>query len=1501
MVRLFVRNSSTVLLVVLAIFVFGWTSYRSLPRESFPDVDIPVVMVTTPYVGVSPADIESLVTFPIEAELAGVADLKKMTSTSSEGVSIIALEFEPEVDISEALQKVRDRVNRAKSDLPDDAEEPQVQEVSLDDVPIMIINIAGNVDEEELKSLAEDLKDDLDRIPGVLDVKIAGGLTRQLRVQVDPARLATYGLSLNDVQNAIRNENVNIPGGEVTADRATFLLRVPGEFKSARDIEEVAIKRRGDRPVFIRDVARVIDGYADRTTYARMNGEPSVSISITKRSGENLLEIADAAKAITASTAKRWPDGVEYRILGDQSKHIKRQVNELENNILTALILVVGVLIFALGFRTSLFVGMAIPLSMLMSFAVIQLLGLTLNMVVLFALILALGMLVDNGIVIVENIYRHMEEGKDIVRASIDGTNEVAVAVAASTATTVAAFFPLVFWTGIMGQFMGFMPKTVIVVLTSSLFVAVAILPVATARLMKPKAPAGTAAAPDDELSIPETTGLMAMYRSLLELSIRRRYLSAFLGLLSLVGTFVAYGALNHGTEFFPNVEPNRATISVRLPDGSDLEATDQVVRHVESVLAGEANVDVYVAETGVAGGGSPMAGSQAATNQARITVDFPPHPNDAEEGDPPRVENTFVTIDRIRHELAAIPGAEIAVEQERMGPPVGKPISVEVSGDDFHAVGAAAAELRRQLAEIEGVTDLKDDYRVGRPEMRLRIDRGKAQRIGASTAAVANDVRTAIAGATVSTLRDGTDEYDIVVELDPRYKDNLQQVLSLRVAGREDTSPQSFAVPLSTVASYELVGGAGAIHHVDQKLVVTIEGDVVPGYNENAVRSAVAEHLERLNASHELGEGIRLRLGGANDEQRNAQEFLGRAFMIAIALIALVLVAQFNSFTTPFIILFTVVLSLIGVLWGLIVTGTPFGVIMTGIGVISLAGVVVNNAIVLLDYIEQLRARGMDSHDAIIRAGIVRVRPVLLTAITTVLGLVPMAVGLTIDFGRGRILMGGGSSGFWGPMAVAVIFGLSFATVLTLVMVPTFYSIRDDLIRRVARYFPGHDRRAAMEAAKVLLVGLLLAGSAIPARAAPVTLEEAWAAAEADNIDLAVLSEQTRQAESFRGQAWALIQPKVQAQGSYTINEYEISFDMADSLPEELSAFIDPESLGDPIVIQQKESWSGNVSVVQPLFNGEALPALKAAYAGVDAARLDEVASRQRVRAGVAQAFYGLAVARSGMELADAAVATAEHHLELAERQVAAGTAPPRARVQARLSLSQAHREQAAARARLVAAEEAFVRATGLPRDSEPVLPERPLPTPDSVDLAVVQATRERADVRAAEARTRMARLSHTGTALGFLPELDARFTWNYTDNTGFSDKNTMWMLVFSANWNLWDGGFRASQLKQEASKVRVAELVARQQADRAEEEVRTAWEQLQRAERALEAVAHEVELARENLELAERGFQAGTTTWLEVEDARLGLQQAELGVQRERMNRDMAAIQLAVATGSL
>lgn len=1498
MVRFLVHHATTVVILALSMLLFGYVSYASLPRENTPDIKIPIVLVSTPYIGVSPADVEGLVTIKLEAELASLTDVKKMTSSSAEGLSIIAIEFEPEVDIDDALQKVRDRVSRAAPKIPEDAEDPIVQEINFSNFPILLVTLSGGADEVGLKQIAERLQDKLKRVGGVLDAELTGGRERQLRVQVDPARLAYYGLSLDDVMGAVASENVNIPGGTITSGRGTFLVRTPTEFTTAAQIERIAVKRVGDRPVMLSDVGRVLDDFEDRATYSRMDGTPSVTLAVKKRTGANILAVASEVKALVAAEAAGWPAGVHHAVLSDQSTDIELMVSDLENNIIASLILVVLVVLVFMGLRSAFFVSLTIPLSMLGSFLVLDALDFTLNTVVLFSLVLALGMLVDNGIVVIENIYRHYEMGKDRMRAAIEGTEEVFWPVLGSTATTVAAFFPLVFWSGILGQFMGYLPKTVIIVLSMSFFAAVLVLPVFASRMLPerkvgtlvPEAEVGDDGLMLEELAPVERSSLgrsMRAYYDFLSFSIDHRYLALVATAAMWVGTLFAYGALQHGVDFFPAIPPERAIVGIRLPEGADLEATDGIVRQVEEGLRGAPNVESWVASVGVAADGDPLSGTQAKANEARITVNFFPPIDKQQADDKPQVENTFRTIEGMRARFADVVGARVTVEPEEFGPPVGKPISVEVSGEDFHVVGEAANALMRKISEIPGTADLSNDYRVGRPELRLRIDRAAAKRVGASSQAIGSTVRTALAGTKASALRAGEDEYDIVVEVQPESKLDLQQILNLRIPGREDTSPSTFPVPLAAVASYTLAGGAGTIQHLDQDLVITIQGDVNPGFNENEVR----EQLQAVIDGWEAPPGVFARQGGAADEQAETEAFMAWAFALALVLVFAVMVAQFDDVLVPGIIMATVVLSLIGVLWGLILTGTAFGIIMTGLGVISLAGVVVNNGIVLLDFVIQLRARGLPLREALLKSGVTRFRPVMLTAGTTVLGLVPMAVGMSIDFFSGKVLFGTSSGMWWGPMAVAVVFGMVFATVLTLVVVPTMFAVLEDLRGLLGRLRP----RAAT-------AGLVVAVLAVP-KAEAVTLEEAWAAAEQNNVQLLVAREQAVQAATYRWQGLSAVLPKLSASASFAVNQQEVELDMLGD--------IDPSTIpppfdelfggtGEPIIVQPKQAWSANFSVYQPLLSGQAFPAWQAATQVASAARLDVERAQDQVRGGVARAYYGLAVARASVALQQTALQTAKHQVELAARQVAAGLADRRVSLQAELGVARAERDLRTANEQVVAAEVGFARATGLPGNTAVELP-APVTVPGDVEASVQAALSARPDLAAAQARVSAAKYERTARDLEWMPTVGLTFTEIYNQVPGFVPEHFQWRLGLDFQWQVFDGGLRVFRSKEYASRTRAAQLLVTQGQQVIEEEVRVAWERFQRAETSLGSVDAEISLATESLRLAETAFTAGQATWLDVDQARLSLEAARLGQLNQRMDRDLAAIDLLIATGRL
>ena len=1475
------NHSTTILIATFCIFLFGLQAYKTLPRESAPDIAIPVVVISTPYVGVSPADVEALVSIPLERELAALRDVKRMTSTSAEGVSVVSIEFEPDVEMSEALQGVRDKVSRAKPNLPDDAEEPEVREVSFSDVPMMIVTLSGT-DEETLEELGEELQDEVGRVNGVLDAGLTGGLTREIRVQVDPFRLAHYGISLSDVIVGIQGENVNIPGGEVRVGDGSFLVRVPGEFVEPNEIEGVPLRRVGERPVLVSDVARVVDGYQERSTYSRMNTEPSVSLSVTKRTGSNIIGVADLVREIVADQSESWPEGVTYRILADESNIIRDMVSELQNNILTALILVVGVILTFLGARTSLFVAVAIPLSMLMSFTIIQAFGFTLNMVVLFSLILALGMLVDNAIVVVENIYRHMEEGKTAKQAAIDATAEVGWAVTASTATTVAAFFPLVFWTGIMGEFMGYLPKTLIIVLTASLLVALFILPVLTAKLMR--TPKVTVVHSSD--GVRSVGKWLSAYRSVLEWSIDHRYRSAFMGLAALIITFMAYGKLNHGTEFFASTEPDRATISVRAPDGSDIESTDAIMRRVEVILEQEENVEVFVSESGVSGGGDPLAGSQASPNQGRITIDFLPHANAVGEGETPRVENTHATIARIRSGVSQIVGAEVTIEQQEVGPPVGAAIGVEISGDDFHAVGTLARAFKREIEAIPGAVDLADDYRVGRPELRLQIDRAAAETVGVSSGEIGNAIRTAVAGTVASTLRDGEDEHDILVELAPEYREDLQSVLNLRIPGRNPQKPGVFPVPLSSVAGYELAGGTGSINHIDQDLVVSIVGDVEAGFNANSVR----EEIQKAIDAYPVPEGLHISIGGADDEQRNAQAFLSRAFTIAIVLILMVLVTQFNSLAIPVLILATVVLSLIGVLWGLIITGTPFGIIMTGIGVISLAGVVVNNAIVLLDYVEQLQREGLETRSALVEAGLVRFRPVMLTAVTTILGLVPMAAGISFDFSRMRLAIGGASAQWWGPMAVAVIFGLGFATILTLVMVPTFYSILTD-VRGLMTKITGRVRKLNSTVA-ILLVSLFMGWSSSEAKA--VGLEEIQAAAVENSHEMALATEARVQTDELVNQAISTVLPRLSAHTNYTINQYEMVMDPSAGIPEQYADMLDSE----PIIIQAQRYLSAGLTVTQTIYDPRTMPAWRATQALASAASRDELTAEIRVGAAAVKLAYMVQEAREGVALSHRSLEIAQGQLGMAERGFEAGSLTARDTVQARLGVSRSEREVRATEDITSQLERSLAIMTGLDRDVELDLPES-LEIPLTLADAQAAAIAQRGDYGSAQARSQAAFQEAKTSRWTPLPSISATWIGSWTENLGFSDEPLTWMAVFEAKWNLFDGGYTTATHRSDMSRWRASQALVEQIEDSVSDEVEAAFRSVELNQLALDSIDNEVELAGESLRLAEQSLAAGSLSWLEVELARHGWEAAVFAQLRARTALVVSKVELIVATG--
>ena len=1016
------------------IVVLGLKSYMGLPRESSPDVKIPFVMVMAPYAGTSPEDMENLVTRKLEQQLKGVEDLKEMTSSSSYGMSVITMEFESKVDMSDALQSVRDRVELAKPDLPTDPRNDLlVQEVSASDAfPVMQVNLAGDIDLFLLKKTGEDLQEELEQIKGVLGVDLVGGIENEVQVDVDPEKLAYYDLALLDVQDAVALQNITIPGGKLSLGVYDYQVRVPGEVDNVEEILDFVVNPGIDPPVYVRDVATVRFGIKDRETISRVGGRDAVTLVVKKRSGENIIEIAEQVKATIERLAPTFPSGTEISVMADQSLEIKRMVSELENNILSGLILVVLVLLAFFGVRNAIFVGIAIPFSMLISFIVLAALGITLNMVVLFSLILALGMLVDNAIVIVENIYRHRGKGKTSDEAASIGTAQVAGAVIASTLTTICAFGPMVMWPGIMGEFMKYLPITVVITLASSLLVAMIFNPVLCSRFMGVPRGEGEKMLFGDKL----IAAGQRYYRPILTWSLAHRF-PVILGMnLMLVGIFLLFGQFNAGVELFPNTEPKYATVNIDAPSGTRIELTDHYADIVEQQVKECSDLKAYTTSVG-----TPIdqqsSGGSLPSHQGSVTIEFV----DMVE----RKQSSSHTLELLRERLDAFTGARLTVQKVEEGPPTGAPVNIEISGDDFNVLGEIAAEVKDRLRSITGLVDITDNYDRSLPELRIIPDVEKAGRYGLRTFDIAGTIRTALHGTEAAKYRVGEDEYDIIVRYLQPFRGKVEDVENATVFYEGST------IPVSAFARIEFGTGLAAIHRIDARRVVTVSAEVADGFNANALLALAQESL----ADYSLPPSYSLDYTGESEDQKEASDFLSNAFMIAIMLIFVVLVSQFSSVTVPVVILFSVILSLIGVFAGLMITHTPFGIIMTGVGVISLAGIVVNNAIVMLTYIIQLQERGMDKTEAIIQAGMTRFRPVILTAVTTILGLIPLTTGLAIDFGAlfdgnfsRALVVGGESSQWWGPMGVAVIWGLTVATFLTLVVVPVMYSTLDPIKR---------------------------------------------------------------------------------------------------------------------------------------------------------------------------------------------------------------------------------------------------------------------------------------------------------------------------------------------------------------------------------------------------------------------------------------------------------------------
>ncbi|MBT4289887.1 MAG: efflux RND transporter permease subunit [Deltaproteobacteria bacterium] len=1032
--ELAVKKPTTIFMLLLLIVIVGFTSYRAMPKESFPDVTFNHLFISVPYPGASSSEVEAQITNKVEEELQDLEDLEGITSTSKNGSTTIDIEYIQGTDLEKSKADIRDALEKVKADLPDDGNEWVISDFSPADRPIMTINISGEVGLYELKNKAEDLKNRLKRIPNIAEIDRIGGLEKEVKVQVNPKKLQYYKIDLNLISATISNGNKDIPGGSIDVGPMEYQIRIPGEVKTVEEIKNMVVSYSENGPVYIKDLADVEFTFKELTNRSRLNGTESVSLDVKKVVGADMGSISDTVKKILQQEQKRVGDKIHYNILGDQSIDVADGVDDLENNILTGVLFVFIVLILFLGIRNASFVGTAIPLSMLLSFIILYFMDMTLNKIVLFALIVSLGMLVDNAIVVVENIFRHVNTGKNRIDATIIGVSEVAAPVIASTLTTLLAFIPILFMPNVIGDVFSFLPKTLLVTLSCSLVVGLIFNPVLCSTMMPlPKKTIET-----DEVKLVNRSKFLKRYRKILELALNHPLKTLLIiGLFWWGMVFLYFGVSNPSVkvEFFPKSEPESAKITIATPEGTTLEAADQLVKEIENRIQPFAkHADSIV--------------SNIKKTDSTITLNFPSWEK-WEELRPLEV------IDEIQKIIPEFSGAEIRVTATGGGPPSGKDVQIELLGNQFSDLREMSAKIENLIKNTKGLVNLENSFNTSRAEIQIIVDREKIAQHGLSVKDVAMIVNMSFQGMNVSEYRIGVNDYDIVLKLDKRYRQSQNDLSALYI-----TTPLGYQVALSELARIEKHPAIGTISHLDLERKATIMGDASKHRSGAEVLKEIQKKLAPLTDEIE-SKGMRIQYAGANKLQNEAQGFLVQSFFVALFLIFMVLVSQFDSLILPFIILASVLASFSGVMLGFSIHDQPLSIMVGGIGVIALAGVVVNNAIVLIDYIGQLRKKGHDMREAIILSGMTRLRPVLLTAVTTMLGMLPITIGMEINFYQWPFVFFGSESGaMWKPLNVTVLYGIGVATFLTLFMVPTLYYLAESGKENVKKLFRGNKQK---------------------------------------------------------------------------------------------------------------------------------------------------------------------------------------------------------------------------------------------------------------------------------------------------------------------------------------------------------------------------------------------------------------------------------------------------------
>lgn len=1098
-----IDNKVSVYVATIIIAIAGILSYQSLPKEQYPEVVFPQFYISTINDGTSPEDMETLVTKPIEKQLGGISGVKSIKSTSMQDYSAITIEFEANENMETARQEVREKVDDAKKDLPNNlTQEPQIIKIDVSQIPIMNINLSGDFDLQSLKKYADEVQDRIEALSEITRVDIVGALEREIQINVDKYKMDAARISFDDIANAVASENRTVSGGQVSMDGQKRTLSVKGEYKDPGKLRNIIVRGTSGATVYLRDIADVVDGFEEQESYARLGGKNVITLNVIKQSGKNLIDASDKIRVIIDEMkADYFPKGLNVVITGDQSDKTRVTLHDLINTIIIGFLLVTVILMFFMGAVNAIFVAASVPISMFIAFLLMPAYDFTLNMMVLFSFLLALGIVVDDAIVVIENVHRIFYHRRDlgIVKAAKIAAGEVFLPVFSGTLTVLAPFVPLLFWPGIIGKFMFFLPVTLITTLGASLVVAYIINPVFAVDFMDrhegdahPKPTwnrkftyltlvfAGLALIGYiSDIGLGNLVifiwllivlerfylgGVARRFQSNFWPKVQERYsrilkwcLVGWRPVWILLGTFgllvfsIFLTALrNPKVVFFPQADPNFIYSYIELPMGTDQKYTDSITNIVEqriTKVVGSNNpiVESIISNVAVGAGDPSQMDMSVQPHKGKVTVAF------VEFGKRDG-HSTKQYLDKIRQAVKGIPGVDITVEQEQGGPPTGKPINIEIAGDEFEQLTSTADKLKRYLdsLEIGGVEELRSDFQSNKPEIVVNVDRERANREGISTTTIGMALRTALYGYEVSKFRDPEDDYPIMVRFQESQRNNINTLMNLNLVYRDmNMGGQIRQVPLSAVADIHYSNTYASIKRIDQKRVVTLYSNVLTGFNANEV----VQQIQTAVGEFPKPNGIMIKMTGEQEDQAETANFLVVAMVGAFGLILMIMVTQFNSIGRPLVIFMEILFSIIGVFLGFSVFGMDISIVMTGVGIMALAGIVVRNGIVLVEFTDLLIQQEMPVYEAVVEAGRTRMTPVLLTAIAAILGLIPLAVGLNIDFEglfakfKPHIFFGGDNVAFWGPLAWTMVYGLIFATFLTLILVPVMYAMNKRVI----------------------------------------------------------------------------------------------------------------------------------------------------------------------------------------------------------------------------------------------------------------------------------------------------------------------------------------------------------------------------------------------------------------------------------------------------------------------